>query len=185
MAYFPIFIQLGSCLVVGGGKVASRKVEALLEYGANVRVVAPEICGELEELAAEKAARLQLKKRVFAPDDVSGMSLVIAATSDNDCNRSVAAACRALHIPVNVVDVPELCDFYFPALVRRGDLVLGVSTGGKSPAFARSLRRWLEAHLPASLEEKLERAGKLREVILAAGKNPASDPAYNEAVTIE
>lgn len=185
MAFFPIFVSLGPCLVVGGGNVAARKVSVLREYGARVTVVAPEVSAEIAALADADAdsaeSAVQFFRRTFLEDDVSGMTLVVAATSDTDCNRAVASACRARHIPVNVVDVPELCDFYFPALVKRGDLVVGIGTGGKSPAFARNVRKQLDSLFPKEAGEQLERCGILRKELLAAGKNPAEDASYNEA----
>ena len=183
MAHFPLFVALGRCLVVGGGTVAARKAAVLSDCGARVTVVAPEICAKVRSLAAGGAVRLV--QRAFIESDVDGMQLAIAATDDNGCNRAVAAACRARGILVNVADEPALCDFFFPALVRRGELVVGVSTGGESPAFARAVRQKIDAALPRDADARLEAAGDLRRVLLARGERPASNSDYNKAVIIE
>src|SRR5262245_26533707 len=133
--YYPIAIDLTKkkVLIVGGGKVAARKVETLLEYGADVTVVSPQVEPEIEEFA--QAGKIALKKKAYETADMDGITVVIAATDDKDVNTRVsedAMACRAL---VNVVDVPELCDFIVPATVKRGDLLLAIWTGGKSPAL--------------------------------------------------
>ncbi|WP_191016843.1 precorrin-2 dehydrogenase/sirohydrochlorin ferrochelatase family protein [Treponema zioleckii] len=189
MAFFPIFVELKNCLVVGGGKVASRKIDQLSEYAKKITVVSPKISEEIRTLKnsqndSEQTCQIQIFERFFEENDVEGMSLVIAATNDSDCNKKVASACRKMHIPVNVVDIPELCDFYFPALVRRGELVVGIGTGGKSPAFARNVRKSVEDFLPLNAGEKLEKAAKIREELLAKGKSPANDAAYNEAIKL-
>ena len=187
MARFPIFVELGDCLVVGGGTVAARKTKLLLDYGARVTVVAREVGAAMQALAATVAAsalRLQLclHTKPFEASDVAGMDYVIAATDDGDCNRAVAAACRAQHIPVNVVDVPALCDFYVPALVRRGDLVVAVGTDGKSPAFARAVKERIDTVLPQALGAQLDAAATLRAELLQHGKSPAHDSGYSALI---
>ncbi|MCR5724335.1 MAG: bifunctional precorrin-2 dehydrogenase/sirohydrochlorin ferrochelatase [Treponema sp.] len=183
MAFFPIFVSLGDCLVVGGGAVAHRKACQLLEFGANVTVVAREAGDEMKALAASNQ-KIRIVQKSFEEPDVTGMSLVVAATDDTACNRAVYSAAHCRQIPVNVVDVPELCDFYFPAIVRRGELVVAVGTGGKSPAFARSVKQKIDEVLPQDAGERLEKAALIRKTLLAAGKSPAHDAGYNEAVTL-
>lgn len=130
------------CLVVGGGTVALRKIEALIESGAIVRVVSPDVAPEIEAL--QKAKEVEIARRKFRIEDLRGMFLVISATDDRDVNELVAREARGQGTLVNVVDVPELCNFYVNAQVRRGDLTISVSTGGASPALAGKIRKDLE-----------------------------------------
>lgn len=152
MGYFPFFVELEGTrgLIVGGGAVALRKAEKLLPYGPGLTVVAPEICPELEALPG-----LALERRPFRPEDVEGAAFVIAAAGDAALNRRVAGLCRARGIPVNVVDDREACTFLFPALVKRGELSVGVSTGGSSPTAAVWLKERIAALLPRGLEDIL------------------------------
>ena len=148
MAYFPFYMDVEGmvCLIAGGGKVASRKVSTMLEYGAGVRVIAPEATEEIRELADN--GRILYEARACAPEDVRAADFVIAATSDEALNRAISVRCRQLRIPVNVVDVKEECSFIFPALVKDGDIVVGISTGGASPAIARMLKDRVRAAIP-------------------------------------
>ncbi|MCI8326456.1 MAG: bifunctional precorrin-2 dehydrogenase/sirohydrochlorin ferrochelatase, partial [Lachnospiraceae bacterium] len=159
--------------VIGGGNVALRKVKTLLEYGANITVVAPKLHPELKEMSG-----LVLREREFEKSDLDGMRLVFAASSDGDCNRRVAGLCRERGILVNVADLPGECDFYFPALVRRADLVVGISTGGKSPAVAKKIREEFDRALPESLADFLEEMWELRTVILERGEPIQEDREY-------
>lgn len=145
MAYFPMFVELEGrpCLIVGGGAVALRKARKLLPYGPCLTVVAQSFVPELEAL--EGAA---LCRRAFRPRDVEGQALVVAATGDGALNREIAALCRARRIPVNAVDDKDNCTFLFPALVRRGPLSIGISTGGASPTAAVYVKEKIEAALP-------------------------------------
>ena len=127
------------CLVVGGGAVALRKVESLIAAGARVKVVSPEVAPEIEALEEVEIAR-----RKFRLDDLPGRFLVISATDDREVNEKVAGEARRRGILVNVVDVPDLCNFFVNSQVRRGDLTISVSTGGASPALAKRIRKELE-----------------------------------------
>lgn len=151
MACFPLFIELegAPCLVVGGGAVALRKAEKLLPYGPRLTVTAPALLPGLEALAASHPGRLTLCRRAFAPGDLDGQTLVIAATGDQALNRRIAALCRERGLPVNAVDDPDACTFLFPALVKRGPLSIGISTGGASPTAAVYVKHAVEAALPA------------------------------------
>ena len=122
------------CLVVGGGTVALEKVRGLLECGARVTVVAPQVAEELLELDVE------LVRRGYRESDIDGHFLVIAATSTTSLNQRVFAHAEARSLPCNVVDVPELCSFILPAVLRRDPIAIGVSTGGASPALAQRIR---------------------------------------------
>lgn len=130
--YFPIFINLEGkkVQVFGGGNIATRRVSALLEFGALVHVVAPEISGKLEELA-KQGENLTLDCRPYFPGDLGTAELVIAATNDAAVNDMVYRECRKEGIPVNVASDKEKCDFFFPGIVKEGDITVGVTAGGK------------------------------------------------------
>lgn len=177
MAFFPLFISLDElpCLVVGGGKVALRKVKTLLEYGARVTVVAPQTESQIDRMDG-----VEIRKREFRETDLQGMRIVFAAASSQECNRYVAALCRERQILVNVADVPEECDFFFPALVRRKDVVIGISTGGKSPAAAGRIREELDRQLPDSLGDFVDEIGDLRTRIKESGQKAEENPEYRK-----
>jgi precorrin-2 dehydrogenase / sirohydrochlorin ferrochelatase len=164
MGYIPIFFDVtGSpCLVIGGGEVAARKVESLLEAGARVTVVSPRLSSPLE--AAVARGLVTHIARDYAPGDIKGCVLAYAATDDPKLHRELAAEARALGIPINAADVPELCSFIAPAVVKRGALQIAISTGGASPAFAARIRRELEARFGAeyALTLDLMRAARRR-----------------------
>src|SRR5258708_25555180 len=145
MGYIPIFLDVTGrqCFVVGGGEVAVRKVEALLEAGALVTVVSPSLSPPVEAIVA--SGLVTHIARTYERGDIRGCVLVYAATDDPKLQRELAAEARALGIPVNVVDVPELCTFIAPAVVKRGALQIAISTGGPSPAFAARLRHAVAA----------------------------------------
>lgn len=151
MAYFPFFVDLEGQrgLIVGGGTVALRKAEKLLPYGPGLTVVAPEPVSELAALPVE------LTRREFQPEDLDRADFVIAATDNEEENHRISALCRGRKIPVNVVDDKEACSFLFPALVRRGNLSVGVSTGGSSPTAAIWLKEQIDALLPERTEDIL------------------------------
>ena len=165
MPWFPMFVQLkgADALLVGGGTVALRKAEKLLPYGPRITVVAPDIIPELAVLPG-----LTLCRRPFEESDLQGtLALVIAATDDTALNRKIAALCREKRIPVNVVDDPEACGFLFPALVRRGRLSVGISTGGASPTAAVWLKERIESILPPHFGAALDRLEALRPALKA------------------
>ena len=171
MGWFPFFIQLEGTrgLLVGGGRVALRKAEKLLPFGAQLTVVAPCICPPLAALPG-----LTLCRRAFADSDLSpAPDFVIAATGDRALDRRIAALCRARRILVNVVDDPAACGFYFPALVQRGRLCIGISTGGASPTAAAWLRQKIEALLPPGFDGILGRLAARREAVKAEGGSEA------------
>lgn len=170
---FPIFLKLvgRSCLVVGAGTVAASKIHSLVEAGAGVTVVAPDAAEEIRQLASE--GKIRWAARIFLPGDLDGIFLTIAATADPTVNRLVFLESQQRGVLCNSVDDPPHCDFYFPSIVRRGDLQLAISTAGESPALAQRLRIELEASLDARLGEWLRDIGELRREIVAA--EPASD----------
>ena len=146
MKYYPLFLDLAGreCLVVGAGVVAARKVRSLLECGARVTVVGERPVAALRALERRGVV---LERRRFRAGDVGRQALVIAATDDRAVNAAVAAASRRRGIPVNAVDDPPNCTFIVPAVVRRGDLTVAISTGGKSPAAARLVKERIAALL--------------------------------------
>lgn len=154
------------CVVVGGGSVAARKVEALLECAARVRVVSPVLAPRLRTLA--ETGRIEWIARGYAPDDLAGAALAFAATNAAAVNRQVAADAAAQGTLVNVADAPELGDFIVPAMLRQGDLTLAISTGGGAPGYARRLRAQLAATIGPEHGMALELYAGARPAILAA-----------------
>lgn len=160
---YPLFLRLEGrpCLVVGGGTVAGRKAEGLRAAGARVTIVAPDAGDAVRALA--EAGEVEWRCRVFEPADLQGMVLAIAAASDREVNRRVAAEGAARGVWVNVADDPEASDFHVPAVLRRGGLAVAVATGGAAPALAAWVRDRIARELPPGLEELVEVARLLRE----------------------
>lgn len=173
MSLFPIFLRLEGrqCLVVGAGEIAEGKIQSLLAADARVTVVAPEAKPELEALARD--ARILWHQREFAPGDLDGIFLVVAATNVPDVNSAVYREALQRNVICNAVDDPPNCDFYFPSIVKRGDLQIAISTAGESPALAQQLRREIDEQLPRDLGPWLAALGELRREVLAA--MPAGD----------
>ncbi len=158
MEYFPFFIDIEGqpVLIVGGGAVALRKAEKLLPYRPRLRAVAPEFCSGFAALPSVTCLH-----RPFEDADLEDCRVVIAATNDKEENRRIAALCRDRGILLNAVDDRDNCGFLFPALVKRGPVCVGISTGGASPVAAAWLREQIDALLPENLEvviAELERA---------------------------
>jgi precorrin-2 dehydrogenase/sirohydrochlorin ferrochelatase len=168
MEMFPIFLKLEQrrCLVVGAGTIASPKIDSLLRAGSVVTVVAPQARPEIQAQAI--AGVLQWLPRKFIESDLDGSFLVIAATDLQPINHSVAEAARARSILCNSVDDPPDCDFFYPSVVRRGDLQIAISTAGKSPALAQRLRQEIDGMLPADTGAWLDRLGETRLRMLEA-----------------
>lgn len=165
MAWFPFFMDVsqGDGLIVGGGAVALRKVEKLLPYGPRLTVCAPSFLPELEAIPG-----LVLLRRPFDSSLVEEKLFVIAATGDRALNRQIAALCRAKHIPVNAVDDRDACTFLFPALVKRGPLSVGVSTGGASPSGAVHWKQEIDRLIPHDAGELLDYLDGLRGAVKEA-----------------
>ena len=159
MAYFPFFVDLTerTGLLVGGGTVALRKAEKLLPYGATVTAVSGRFQPQFISVPG-----LKLLFRPFADGDIAGRDMVIAATDDRALNAAVAEDCNRLGIPVNSVDAPSECSFYFPAVITEGNVTVAVSTGGASPALAAALKRYIASRLHENLNEICKRAETLR-----------------------
>jgi uroporphyrin-III C-methyltransferase/precorrin-2 dehydrogenase/sirohydrochlorin ferrochelatase len=181
MDYLPIFLNLRGepCLVVGGGEVAARKCALLLRAGARVTILAPALNGGFDADLA--AARITHRAASFCDEDVAGYALVIAATNDEAVNRTVAAAARARHIPVNVVDRPALCSFIMPSIVDRAPIIVAVSSGGASPVLARLMRARLESLIPTGYGRLAALAAAFRDQVKARVK-PAERRRFWERV---
>jgi precorrin-2 dehydrogenase/sirohydrochlorin ferrochelatase len=169
---FPMFVKLEgrSCLVVGAGTIGEPKIGSLLASGASVRVIAPRASAAVAEWA--RAGEITWEAREFNSSDLDGVFLVIAATSSRDVNETIFLEARQRNILCNVVDDPEHCDFYYPAVVRRGDLQLAISTNGNSPALAQRIRRDLEVQFGPEYGEWLAELGKIRHQLFASEMNP-------------
>ena len=170
MKYLPLNMDVKgrTCLVVGGGEVASRKVATLLEFGARVHLVARELNSELQALVVR--GRVQSLGPEYQIDHLKGVALVFAATSDQEINQKVSRDAMAAGILVNVVDQPELCSFIVPASVVRGDLVISVSSSGASPALAARLRQRLENEFGPEYDDFLRLMAVIRPKLLAEGR---------------
>ncbi len=166
MSGYPIVLtQLNECrcVIIGGGPVAARKAQALIDAGACPVVISPDRVPELDAWSA--AGRVELVRRAYRPGDLEGAGVVIAATDDSNLNAEVAAECRRRNALINVVDAPNLCNFTAPAVVRRGDLLVAVSTDGRAPAFARHVRQTLESVIDERYGELLGVLAELRSLI--------------------
>jgi uroporphyrin-III C-methyltransferase/precorrin-2 dehydrogenase/sirohydrochlorin ferrochelatase len=179
MDFLPIFANVRNklCLVVGGGSVARRKADVLLEAGAKVRVVAPEIDDELKNQQGVEAVVAR-----FASQHLDGAMLAIAATDDHEVNRQVSELARARNIPVNVVDAPELCSFIMPAILDRSPLMVAFSSGGASPVLTRMMRGKLETVIPQNYSRLAAFAERFREVVKQRVSNPAKRRIFWENV---
>ncbi len=167
MALFPMFVKLGGrkCVVVGGGEIASAKAAGLLRAGAAVVVIAP-VAGDFVREQA-RAGKLTWQRREFAAPDLDSAFLAVAATDSPEINRQVFQACATRGVLCNVVDDPEHCDFFYPAVVRRGALQIAISTDAHSPALARRLRAELEQQFGPEYGEWLELVAEQRRQILS------------------
>ena len=172
MRYYPVQLDIRGrrCLVVGGGAVGTRKVDGLLSCGARVTVVSPQVTEDLRRLGARGA--ITLREREYAAGDLAGMVLVIGATDDEGLNRRVSADAERVRILCNISDRPEICNFILPAVVQRGDLVITVSTSGKSPALAKKLRKALQSQFGEEYAVLLDLMGAIRERLLAEAHAP-------------
>jgi precorrin-2 dehydrogenase/sirohydrochlorin ferrochelatase len=169
---FPMFLKLSSraCLVVGAGTIAETKIAGLLETGAKIRVVAPEATAQVRSWAQSKA--IEWHQRPFQPSDLEGIFLVVAATSSTALHERIFALATQLGVLCNIVDVPPLCDFYYPSVIQRGALQIAVSTAGLSPALAQRLRKQLETEFGPEYEAWLAQLGEAREKLHSTDMDP-------------
>jgi len=162
LKYYPIFLDIKDkkCVIVGGGEVAARKAERLLDCGAKVFIISPGLTQELAGLKEKKV--ISHIAAQYSGDLIDGAALIIGATDDEKTNAMISLDARGKGIPVNIVDDPQKCDFILPSLVQRGDLAIAIGTGGKSPALARHLREELESEYGKEYEVLLNILGNLR-----------------------
>jgi precorrin-2 dehydrogenase/sirohydrochlorin ferrochelatase len=171
MFFYPVNLNLKDrpCLIIGGGKVAARKAQGLLNCEAQVTVISPTLISELASML--QAGGLSWVQRNYRPGDLRDIFLVIAATDDESVQQQIYEEAEERGILINVADVPARCNFILPATVRRGDLVISVSTGGKSPALAKQLRMELEKRFGPEYRILVNILGGLRPNVLSAGRS--------------
>ena len=164
MKFYPINLNVENkkCFVIGGGKIALEKILGLLDAGANVEVIAPKFCEEVEELAAQK--KITLVREKYSAEKISDGIILIAATNNFELNQKILADGREKNFLVNVVDTFD-GDFILPSRIRRGDFLLAISTGGKSPGFSRFVRQMLEKDFDENFAEGVEIISKYRQEV--------------------
>jgi len=169
---FPMFVKLEgrTVLVVGAGRIAESKISGLLETGARIHVVALQANEQVR--GWDRSGHIKLEERAFLPADLDGVSLVVVATSSFETNEMVFREAQGRGILCNVVDVPEQCDFYYPAVVRRGDLQIAISTSGQSPSLAQKLRQQLEKQFGPAYAAWVAELGETRREVLRSKLDP-------------
>ena len=184
MEYYPVFLNISGkkCVVVGGGEVALRKVRMLLECGGKVAVVSPMPHLEMVKLSEEGA--IHLVRRDYEAGDLKDAVLAVAGTNVKEINRRVVEEAKKEGVLLNVVDDPEQSDYIVPSLFRRGDLTIGVSTGGTSPALARKIRRRLEQDIGEEYASLLSLIGEVRSILKKKGC-VVSPEAWQEAIDLD
>jgi len=162
MSYYPIFLDLKGrrCMVIGGGAVAERKVEELLAAGAEITIVGPEISERLRLLFTQRS--IKHVQRKYENGDLAGYALAFVATDDAATSTAVFSEARERGIWVNCADVPSCCDFILPAVIRRGELAVAISSGGASPAATRAIREELENYLTEEFAQLVQTASEVR-----------------------
>lgn len=166
-----MFVELKDklCIVVGGGMVACRKINALLEFEAKVVVIAPRFCPELLDIESKVAIRY----KSYETSDIGEATLVIAATDDVNLNKRISSECNSRRIPVNVVDVKKECSFLFPAYIKKGSITVGVTSSGKSPMISQRIKKNINDIIPDYLEDLVEILGEIREEVKLSFDNEA------------
>jgi precorrin-2 dehydrogenase len=169
MSYFPIYLDMTRrpCLVIGGGAVAERKIANLLEAGAEVTVLSPDVTENIARWSKQNL--LQLKARRFRGGDLAGFELAFVATDDPEVNDAAYREGKSGGVLINSADDPAHCDFILPSVLRRGDLTVAVSSGGNSPALARTIREELELYLTQEYETLAQMAAEARRELLQRG----------------
>ncbi|MFH1078692.1 MAG: bifunctional precorrin-2 dehydrogenase/sirohydrochlorin ferrochelatase [Pseudomonadota bacterium] len=180
--YYPVSLDLTDkkCVVVGGGAVAERKAERLIECGAHVAIVSRTLTPLLE--GRKKANTIEHIDTDYEKQTLNGAFMVIGATDRDDVNAQVSQDARSLGMLVNIVDDPDRCNFILPSLLQQGDLSIAVSTGGKSPALARKIREDLQQHYGPEYKNLLKIMGSLRKKILAQRHAPEANKAVFEVL---
>jgi precorrin-2 dehydrogenase len=159
---FPMFLKLEGrrCLVVGAGTIAEGKIGGLIATDATIRVVAPEATAQVQAWAGE--GKIDWERRKFQSSDLQGVFLVVASTSSTSVHEEIFTEAQRLGVLCNIVDVPHLCDFFYPAVVRRGSLQIAISTAGESPALSQRLRKELEQQFGPEYEAWVAAIGEAR-----------------------
>lgn len=168
MRYYPAYLDIKGrpCLVVGGGQVGTRKVNTLLKCGAKVTVISPKATSQLADLA--KQGCIELRQRDYRSSDLDKAFLVIGATDDPVLNHQIHRDAQAAQRLCNIADQPGLCNFVLPSIINQGDLSIAISTAGKSPAFAKHLKRQLKGQFGPEYGRMLDLMGEIRKRLLAA-----------------
>jgi precorrin-2 dehydrogenase / sirohydrochlorin ferrochelatase len=178
--YYPVFLDLVGrlCIVIGGGSVAERKAKTLSSYGADLVVIAPEVTEGLLDLQEEGA--LTIEQRGYVRGDLEGAFVVVCATDSEEINRAVHSEATERNCLVNVVDVPELCNFIVPSIVRRGGLQIAISTGGAAPVVAKRLRKRFQTEFGEEWGEYVSLLGEVRAIVMSRvpGGEPERKPIY-------
>ena len=184
MVYYPVNLDITGrfCLVVGGGPVASRKIVSLLECGARVRVVSPDVNRLIADAAAE--GRIEWLRRKYTVSDLNGMFLVFAATSDGDTQERIAADSKKAGVLLNCVDDPEKCDFQVPAKIRRGKLLIAISTGGGSPALASRIKCRLQKEYGPEYGLLVDLMSAVREQLVGVGFPEQNRQLFHEILSL-
>lgn len=182
MKYYPVSLDMTDkrCVIIGGGEVAQRKAERLIECGAQVVVVSRSLTPSLE--GRKKASKIEHIDTDYEKETLRGAFLVIGATDRDDVNAQISQDALSLGILVNIVDDPDRCNFILPSLVQQGDLSIAVSTGGKSPALARKIREELQQQYGPEFKTLLGIMGSLRKKVLAQGRASGANKAVFEAL---
>jgi len=168
--YFPLLLNIKNykCLVVGGGKVALRKVISLRDFQAKVTVISPKICEPLLEL--NKKRKIKVIQKVYTKEYLENFKIVFCATDNPKINKIVRKDCTEKKILLNVADIPNLCDFILPAIVKRGDLTISVSSQGIAPFYAKEIKNKLDHIFPSYYEKVIKLAGEFRKLLLSNKK---------------
>ncbi len=183
MKYYPVHLDINNrkVLVVGGGSVGTRKVKTLLDCGARVTVVSPEVSRQLRELAA--SGDIILAERSYQSEDLTGVFVVIGATDDETLNQQISSDADRLNTLCNIADRPEVCNFILPSIVQRDDLVITISTSGQSPALAKKLRKTLENQFGEEYGTLLQLMGAIRKKLLQQAHKPeAHKPLFEQLI---
>ncbi|MDH3356788.1 MAG: bifunctional precorrin-2 dehydrogenase/sirohydrochlorin ferrochelatase [Desulfobacteraceae bacterium] len=172
MRYYPVYLDIKDrdCLVIGGGSVGTRKILTLLSCGANVTVVSTAATEKLHQLSNNGV--IKLKERPFQTTDLDDRFLVIGATDNQELNFNIHAEAERRGLLCNIADRPKVCNFILPSIVNRGDLIIAISTSGKSPAFAKKLRKHLEKEFGDEYAELLKLMGAIRKKLLSQDHEP-------------
>ena len=164
--FYPVLINLHKfpCLVIGGGQVAFRKVQSLLSYNVKITILSPNICKPLKALI--KKNKIKLIPQPYSKEYIESYKIIFSATNKRKINQQVFNDCKTENKLLNVVDVPDLCDFILPAVVQRGDLTISVSSQGRAPFFAKEMKNKIDHIFPSYYEDIIDLAGKFRSIIM-------------------